>query len=90
MDGRQVGGTLTASALHGSGQSDTVTVLGNWAAGNHTATVTFLNDRWDGTPSTDRNLYVDAATYNGADIAGAARTLLSEGAARFGFLDPLV
>ena len=36
------------------------------------------------------HLYVDGATYNGADISGAAQTLLSEGAARFGFLDPLV
>ena len=90
VDGRQVGGTLTASALHGGGQSDTVTVLGDWAAGNHTAAVTFLNDAWGGTSSTDRNLYVDSATYNGADVGGAAQTLLSEGAARFGFLDPLV
>ncbi len=88
VDGRQVGGTLTASALHNSGQSDTVTVLGNWAAGNHTAAVTFLNDAWDGTAATDRNLYVDSATYNGADVAGATQTLLSEGTARFGFLHP--
>lgn len=43
VDGKQIGGTLTASALHGSGQSDTVTVLGDWSRGNHTATVTFLN-----------------------------------------------
>ncbi len=90
VDGKQVGGTLTASALHASGQADTVTVLGNWAAGNHTAAVTFLNDAWGGTAATDRNLYVDSATYNGADVAGAAQTLLSESTARFGFLDPLV
>jgi hypothetical protein len=90
VDGVQVGGTFTASALRGSGQADTVTVLGNWSGGNHTATVAFLNDAYGGTASTDRNLYVESAAYNGAAVPGAARTLLSAGPASFGFLDPLV
>ena len=46
VDGTQIGGTLTASALHSSGQSDTVTVLGDWAAGTHTLTVNFINDAY--------------------------------------------
>jgi hypothetical protein len=87
VDGAPIGGTLTADALHSSGQSDMVTVLGNWAAGNHTVQVDFLNDAWDGTAATDRNLYVDGATYNGAAVGGAARTLLSSGPASFGFSD---
>src|SRR5688572_2967797 len=35
VDGVQVGGTMTASALHGASQFDTITVKGNWAAGAH-------------------------------------------------------
>ena len=31
-------------ALHASGQHDTVTVLGNWGRGDHSVTVSFLND----------------------------------------------
>ena len=29
--------------------------------------VNFLNDAWGGTPATDRNLYVNAITYNGTN-----------------------
>ena len=34
----------------------------------------------DGTPTTDRNLYLDGATYNGADINGAQHALMGDGA----------
>ena len=72
VDGVQIGGTLTAHASHAAHQDDLLTVEGNWAPGNHTVFVHFLNDRWDGTPSTDRNLYVDGATYDGATVPGGA------------------
>ncbi len=75
VDGTQIGGPLTAESLHRNGQSDTVTLKGDWAAGAHTVTVNFLNDAYGGTAATDRNLYVDAATYNGAAVSGAAKTL---------------
>jgi hypothetical protein len=72
VDGVQIGGTLTAHASHAAGQDELITVEGDWAPGNHSVLVRFLNDRWDGTPQTDRNLYVDGATYNGViDPAGA-------------------
>ena len=85
VDGQQVGDTLTASSLHNSGQSDVVNVLGDWASGPHTVTVNFLNDAYDGTPATDRNLYVDGAAYDGAPVDGAARALYPAGPASFGF-----
>ena len=87
VDGKQIGGVLTATALHGSGASDTVTVKGDWAAGAHTATVTFLNDDWGGSASTDRNLYLDGATYNGQAAGNAARDLLGNGSAGFSFTE---
>jgi hypothetical protein len=77
VDGQQVGDRVTAAAAHGSDQ-DTVTVRGDWAAGRHELAVRFLDDAWDGTPETDRNLYLEAVTYNGAEVADAARTLWSD------------
>lgn len=88
VDGQQVGDTLTATSAHGSGQPDLVNVLGNWAAGPHTLTVSFLDDAWDGSPDTDRNLYVDGATFNGADESGAAAALYSNGSQSFSLADP--
>ncbi|GAA0600081.1 hypothetical protein GCM10009416_42620 [Craurococcus roseus] len=78
VDGVQVGGAFTASALHGSGQSDTLTLKGDWAAGAHKVEVRFLNDAWGGSAAADRNLYVDAAAYNGQAVEGAAQTVWSD------------
>ena len=44
VDGKQVGGTFTASASHAAKQSDTLTLKGDWAAGAHKVEVKFLND----------------------------------------------
>ena len=64
VDGVQVGGLFTASALHSSGQHDTVTLKGSWGAGSHMVTVEHTNDLW--VPGVgDRNLYVTGATYDG-------------------------
>ena len=83
VDGQQIGGTLTAHASHAAGQSDTVTVNGNWSAGDHSVSVTFLNDAYAGTADTDRNLYVDSATSNGAAVSGAHLALMSTGPQAF-------
>jgi hypothetical protein len=71
VDGKQIGGTFTARALHSSGQSDTLEIKGDWSAGNHNVSVKLLNDLWHGTPDTDRNVYVEGATYNGAAVNGS-------------------
>lgn len=65
VDGRQVGGLLTTTAIHGEGQSQTFTLNGSFTPGPHTLGVDFTNDAYAGTPTTDRNLYVGAITYNG-------------------------
>jgi hypothetical protein len=87
VDGAQAGGTLTASALHDSGQADTLTVLGDWGQGNHLVELQFLNDAYGGTPSTDRNLYLASATYNGAKVSDATLTLLGTEAQSFRFTE---
>ncbi len=64
VNGTQLGGTLTASALLSAGEHDTLTLHGSWGAEPLSVTVTFLNDRWvDGVG--DRNLYVTQSDYNG-------------------------
>ena len=85
VDGTQIGGTQTAGAQQSAGATQTVNVLGNFAAGNHTVSVDFLNDLYAGTPQTDRNLYVDGATLNGSAVSGSNLTLLSAGTQNFTF-----
>ncbi len=88
VDGHQIGGTQTTTALHSSGQTQTFKVMGTFAAGNHVATVNFLNDAWGGTSTTDRNLYVTGATIDGAVVPSATLTELVQGPKSFSFLAP--
>jgi hypothetical protein len=89
VDGKQVGGVQTASALKSSGLADTVTLKGDWGA-LATVEVTFLNDAWGGTPSTDRNLFLLGATLNGKDVAGSSADLYSAGGFTFAASKPPV
>jgi len=88
VDGRQIGGTQTTTALHDAGQTQTFNVLGTFAAGNHTVTVDFLNDAYGGSPSLDRNLYVGGATIDGSVVSGATLTEHFQGPQSFSFLAP--
>ena len=67
VDGKQVGGTFTTVASHSAGQSQSFLLNGTFGTGQHTVAVTFLNDAWYGSSSTDRNLYVNDVLYAGAD-----------------------
>ena len=82
VDGAQIGGTQTAIASHVAGQSQAFTLLGNWAAGAHTVAVSFLNDLYNGSAATDRNLYVDTVAAGGTTRATNA-ALLSNGSQTF-------
>ena len=83
VDGQQIGGVQTAHASHAAGQSDTVTVKGDFGPGDHAVSVTFLNDFYGGSASTDRNLYVDGASNDGAAVANSALSLLYNGSLQF-------
>lgn len=85
VDGKQVGGTLTAKASHAAGQTDRLTVKGDWGAGTHRFSIDFLNDVWGGTSGTDRNLYVNGASYDGTNVTNASLALHSEGSQHFLF-----
>ncbi len=85
VDGKQIGPTLTASASHAAGQDDVITVKGDWGAGSHKVTVTFLNDAWGGSANLDRNLHVDGITFNGTALAKGTADLTKNGPVDFGF-----
>ena len=79
VDGTLVGDVRTVTALHGAGQSQAVVLTGISGTGGHSVAVTFVNDAYGGTASTDRNLYVDSIDFNdGTNVAGAA-SLTSNG-----------
>ena len=59
VDGQQVGGTLTTTALHAAGQTQQFDIRGAFTPGAHKVEVAFLNDAYGGTAATDRNLYVN-------------------------------
>ena len=65
VDGKTVGGTVTVTASHAKGQTQTVTLTGQWGPGAHDVGVQFINDAWGGTAATDRNLYVDKVVLDG-------------------------
>jgi len=79
VDGKQVNGVLTAAALHSLGQDDTITVKGAFGPGSHTPSVNFLNDAYGGSPAADRNLYVDAVTYDGVAQPEGGLSLFTPG-----------
>ncbi len=77
VDGEVVGPAQSVTALHSQGQSETFTFKSDWAVGAHRFGVTFTNDRWDGTDATDRNLYIDGATFDGGQVQNATELMTS-------------
>ena len=88
VDGQQIGGLMTASASHSAGQTQSIAIDATLSPGQHTVGVTFLNDAYGGTPTTDRNFYLDGATINGQTVAGSSHALFGQGTARFDVTAP--
>ena len=82
VDGKQVGGTLTAHVLHSTGDSGHILLTGSFGTGSHDVKISFINDAWGGTPSTDRNLYVNSVSLDGTTY-GQPTTMLSNGSQDF-------
>jgi len=89
VDGKQVGGTFTTSAINWEGQQQQFILNGNWGAGAHTVAVSFLNDlaalnaAGMGIDSSDRNLYVDGITYDNVTAGGTPYEIASTGSHSF-------
>ena len=86
VDGVQLGGTFTATALHSASATQNFVFEGNWAPGAHTVTVDFLNDAYGGSSALDRNLYVNSITYDGTNTNQAAE-LATTGPLNFSVTD---
>lgn len=67
VDGTQVGGVFTASALKSLAVADTVTIRGDFGD-TVTVRVQMTNDAYLGANARDRNLYVNAISHNGEDL----------------------
>ena len=84
LDGTLLTATpVTVTALHAAGAGDTFTFAGNFGIGPHDLAVSFLNDAWGGTPSTDRNLYVNAVSYDGNALAQGTAALYTTSTTHF-------
>jgi hypothetical protein len=90
VDGKQVGGTLTTSAISWEGQTQEFDLHGAWAAGTHSVAVTFVNDaigpvdaNGNAYDATDRNLYVNGVSFNGSAAAGTPWEIAGNGTAAF-------
>jgi len=73
----------TVTALHTAGQSEQFTFKSNFGAGAHDLAVSFINDAYGGSPTTDRNLYVNSASYNGISSRPGAVELDGAGTSHF-------
>ncbi len=74
---------ITVTTLKNAGQGETFTFKGTFGSGAHDLAVSFLNDAYGGTPVTDRNLYVDGATFNGISTRPATAALDTAGTVHF-------
>jgi hypothetical protein len=85
IDGVQIGGTLTTTAVNWQGQQQAFLVKGNFGSGAHTVSVNFLNDAGVLNPqglaydAQDRNLYIDSITYDDRPVPGTPYELFSNG-----------
>lgn len=74
---------ITVTAGRMQGWAETFTFKGTFGTGAHDLGVSFLNDAYAGTPLTDRNLFVNGATYDGITTRPATAALYTAGTTHF-------
>jgi Ca-dependent carbohydrate-binding module xylan-binding len=72
VDGKIVATNLTTTAVHAKDEWIDLTIKGDFSDGPHKVGITFTDDAWGGTKSTDKNLYVDYISVNGKRYEGEA------------------
>jgi VCBS repeat-containing protein len=72
VDGVEVGGVQTVTSSFAAGQHTDIALSGDFPVDPKQVTVTFINDLYEGTPQTDRNLYVESLFIDGHVFLGAA------------------
>jgi hypothetical protein len=71
VDGQQVGGVQTVTAVHDSNQWQDITVTGSFSNAKE-IDVKFVNDQYGGSHAQDVNLYVDSITVGGQKFIGTS------------------
>ena len=59
---------ITITAARVAGQTQAFTVHGNFGSEPHNLAISFLNDAYGGSPTLDRNLYIDEITLDGQQL----------------------
>lgn len=70
INSTQVSAPIDVAAVHASGQTQLVTISGNFGSNVDQLSVAFTNDLWAGTAATDRNLYIDQINLDGVNELG--------------------
>jgi hypothetical protein len=83
IDGKQITTPQDVVALHSAAAWETVSFAGNSGTGSHVVGIAFTNDAYGGTPSTDRNLYINGIDVNGQHYGTGITTMLGAGTATF-------
>ncbi|MGI4943864.1 MAG: carbohydrate-binding domain-containing protein, partial [Janthinobacterium lividum] len=79
VDGKQLAGVDTVTALHGAGAPQAYSFAPSLTPGTHQVSIAFVNDLWN--PGVgDRNLYVEGITLGGVAVPVSNGTLYSNGA----------
>ncbi|MGE0222992.1 MAG: glycosyl hydrolase [Acetobacteraceae bacterium] len=73
---------VAVTAAHGA-DTQSFEFVGNWGAGTHDIEIGFVNDLWDGSRDTDRNLYVEAVSYRGQSVSSQLVPLYGEQVVHF-------
>ncbi len=90
VDGKSLGPAQEVTALRKDGNSQEFSFKGDFGTGPRKIAVAFVNDAYGGSSSTDRNLYVEGVTLNGATLPSAQSALYSDGTAEFTPAQPVV
>ena len=85
IDGKAVTTPQSITALHSKSATQAFSFAGNLGAGTHTVGVDFVNDAYGGSPTTDRNLYVNGVTVNGSSVFSGVKAEDSNGMSSFTF-----
>jgi hypothetical protein len=65
VGGKTIDSSNIVTAVHAKGEWQTFTFKGEFGTDPNKVSITFNNDSWGGSASTDRNLYVDEVSLNG-------------------------
>ena len=77
INGVQVTAPIDVAAVHSQGQTQLVTVEGDFGSSLNNLDVSFTNDLFGGRPLLDRNLYVDQVTFDGRTEASSDKLALT-------------